>query len=617
MCGILGQFSFNPESFPSVPTYFRDIFSLMYHRGSDSEGIWTDNKHCILGSRRLAILDPTSCADQPMLSQNGRYVIVYNGEVYNFHDLRRELKTKGYSFLSRGDTEVVLYALVEWDIKALDRFNGMFALGFYDTYEKKLLLARGHAGIKPLYYMTSSKGFVFASGYDQILAHPWTEDCQVSQDALKLYLRLGFIPAPYALLNNTHLLEPGTWLKIDLNGTLRKGKHYEFPIHNETILEGEEAIEALDHALNAAVKRHLISDVPVGTFLSGGIDSPLITAKAHNISTGKLTAVTLGTNGDEFDESPDACLYARQIGIPHQVEHINTDQLFNLLNDVIKSCGEPFGDYSIFPMIFISNIARRKAKVMISGDGGDELFFGYYERVASILKYAEHLKSQNPLCNKAFKNNPVNKDPSQISIGDRYMLAHSKIPSEWFDRLFPDISLRPEGFTPYHRYEPQEISNWIRCSEFTGNLAMVLLKVDRASMYHSIEVRVPFLDKEVLEVASKISWKSCLDFDKGIGKLPLRNALNKYVKHQTVKKKGFTVSMGDWLRGPFRSIFEENVLSRKDLLGQPVDNHEVTEFFNRHLAGKEDHAWGLWVLLSLALWEKQHFNSKVADTGII
>ncbi len=317
MCGICGALG-APEITEHVP----GLVPLMARRGPDDEGHWSDGVVCALGFRRLAIQDLTPAGHQPMVTADGRYALVFNGEVYNFKALRQELERDGIRFRSTGDSEVVLLSLARWGKDALARFNGMFALGFYDRLERRLLLARDHAGMKPLYFMRVPGGIVFASQYDQILAHPASRKLSVSSDALGLYLRLGYIPAPYAMLRNTHMLQPGSWLEATADGCTKQGRFFSFPVYREPDLKGEEAYEAVDAAITEAVKSHLVSDVPVGTFLSGGIDSPLIAAKIRALGATDVKAFTIGTNGDRWDESPDAMAYAREIGIPHLVEHI-------------------------------------------------------------------------------------------------------------------------------------------------------------------------------------------------------------------------------------------------------------------------------------------------------
>jgi len=335
MCGIIGQLAFsNGEIREPGADIIRQLTPLMARRGPDDEGVWSDGQFCSLGFRRLAVLDPSPAGHQPMLTEDKRYALVYNGELYNFRELRRELKLDGVRFRSNGDTEVVLYALARWGLRTLSRFNGMFALGFYDSVDKRLFLARDHAGIKPLYYALTPRGLVFASQYDQILAHPWNHGLEISPQALGLYLRLGYIPAPYALLRNTHMLEPGSWLEITGEGRVQHAKFFEFPLYREPDLRGEEACDAVDAALTAAVRRQLVSDVPVGTFLSGGIDSPLVAAKMCAASNHPVRAFTIGMNDDLLDETPDALAYARELGVEHYVERMSPDHAPDMIGDV-------------------------------------------------------------------------------------------------------------------------------------------------------------------------------------------------------------------------------------------------------------------------------------------
>ena len=387
MCGICGSLSFSSLSDQDTAAIAK-LMQLMVRRGPDDRGLWTDQRHSVLGFQRLSILDLSATGHQPMTTPDGRYAIVYNGEVYNFKELREELQQRGIRFRSSGDTEVVLNALALWGKTALDRFNGMFALAFYDRIDKRLLLARDHAGIKPLYYLLTSRGLVFASQYDQIMAHPWAKALEISQDGLALYLRLGYIPAPHALLKDTCMLEPGAWLEVSCEGQVKRGKFFEFPVFQEPDLHGDEAYEAVDAAITRAVRRHLVSDVPIGTFLSGGIDSPLVAAKAKLASNSPLRCFTIGTGGDELDESGDAMAYAREIGVNHLVEQAAPEQALAMLDDVVSSCGEPFADYSVFPTMMIARMARRHVKVILSGDGGDELFWGYPSRFVPVLKHA-------------------------------------------------------------------------------------------------------------------------------------------------------------------------------------------------------------------------------------
>jgi asparagine synthase (glutamine-hydrolysing) len=617
MCGIIGQLAFSDaEIGERRENIIRQLTPLMARRGPDDEGVWSDGQCCSLGVRRLAVLDPSPAGHQPMLTEDKRYALVYNGELYNFRELRLELRRGGVQFRSHGDTEVVLYALARWGLEALSRFNGMFALGFYDSVGKRLFLARDHAGIKPLYYALAHRGLVFASQYDPILAHPWNQGLEISPQALGLYLRLGYIPAPYALLRNTHMLEPGSWLEITGERRVQHGKFFEFPVYREPDLRGEEAYEAVDAALTAAVRRQLVSDVPVGTFLSGGIDSPLVAAKMCAASNRPVPAFTIGMNDDLQDETPDALTYARELGVEHYVECISPDHASAMIGDVVAACGEPFADFSIFPTMMVAAMARRHVTVMLSGDGGDELFWGYVGRFATVL---EKVAGSNGGMNlkKLLAVNAGQRDSRwPRSIGDLYRLGHCFLSDGWLQRILPDLPDWPSdcALFSYDGSEPGPTAQWLRWNEFTSKLAMILLKVDRASMYHSLEVRVPLLDREVVQIAQRVEWSSCLDVKRRVGKIPLRHALARHVRHQTQTKRGFAISIDAWLRGPLRATFEQTVLGQPDLLGLPLNQKALRELFARHLSGQANNGNGLWMLLSLVLWKEQHYNGRRADS---
>ena len=444
MCGILGQFTFSKagQRAPGEVDFPR-LVALMARRGPDDEGGWSDNRWCTLGFCRLAVLDLSPAGHQPMLTPDGRYVLVYNGELYNFSELRRELEQKGIRFRSTGDAEVVLFSLVEWGTSALSRFNGMFALGFYDAVERRLILARDHAGIKPLYYLRRPEGLVFASQFDQILAHPWSKDSEVCADALAIYLRLGYIPAPYALLNNTHMLEPGQWLEVTNGEEIRLGRYFVFPSYQEPDLYAHYAYEAVDAVVTKAVRRQLVSDVPVGAALSGGVDSPLVVAKMRAVSNGALRAFTIGMNGDALDESTYATEYARQLGVDHYIEQLSLDRVPEMLNEVVAACGEPFADPSMFSALLLSRLARKHAKVILSGDGGDELFWGYAGRFSSILDRVAAVARPTERTNARWNIKEllsVEKGQGSVnwprSVGDLYRIVHTHLTEGWLKRIF-------------------------------------------------------------------------------------------------------------------------------------------------------------------------------------
>jgi asparagine synthase (glutamine-hydrolysing) len=620
MCGLVGRLSYHGAEGAGGEETERRLLALVRRRGPDDEGVWSDGERCTLGFRRLAIIDPSAASRQPMCTADGRYALVCNGALYNFRELRVELERAGVHFRSNGDTEVVLNALVAWGRGALQRFNGMFALALYDVRARRVLLARDHAGMKPLYYLLAPRGVVFASQYDQILTHPWSRDAGEAPEAVGLYLRLGYIPAPYALLRGTHLVDAGGWVEIDAGGRLDRGRFFEFPVHREPDLSGEDAEEAVAAAVTAAVRRHLIADVPLGVFLSGGIDSPLVAATMRAVGADPVRAFTLGTGGDEFDESEDAAAYAGEIGAAHNVGHLTPSGALELLDDVDAACAEPFADYSIFPTLFVSRLARQQVKVALSGDGGDELFWGYAGRSGVLLDRLESAGGRrNAASGKGWdwvrllaagRRRSDGRWPA--SVGDLQRLSHTRAADGWLRRVFPDLPPWPEACSlfAYDGWELDRTAQWLRWNEFTAYLPMLLQKVDRGSMFHSLEMRVPLLDREVIEVATRIHWRACLDPTRRLGKLPLRRVLARHVRHHTWAKRGFTVPMDAWLRGPLRPVFEETVLAAEGIAGLAVSRRALGEMFERHLQGRSNSGWGLWVLLSLCLWERRHYDRR-------
>jgi len=619
MCGISGiirykNIQLTEQDIESV----LNMTSQMVRRGPDDEGLWHD-KQSVLGFRRLSILDLKPTGHQPMNSHDGRFVMVFNGELYNFRELRALLEKRGVNFRSTGDAEVALYALAEWGPDALESFNGMYGLAFYDTLEKNLLLARDHAGIKPLYYAQSSQGLVFASQYNQVIQHPWASNLSVSQEALSLYLRFGWIPEPYALLDNTHLLEAGTWLKIDREGNFSRGRFYDFPKYQKPTLFGEEAVDALDEALDHAVRRHLISDVPVGVFLSGGIDSPLVALKARKISGQRLPAFTIGVEDDNnMDESQDAAEYAGEIDLDFHLRMIRSGSVLDLLEDVVDASTEPTADFSMFPALMVSKFASESLKVVLTGDGGDEPFWGYTGRFIPMMEQAPYFNLPLPARYGAIAARKIlgvgfaTREILYPSIGRLFQKKQTIMPEVDLFSLFPEIDNLPEELDlfDYHGTDLDETAQFIRWNEYTMHLQRVLIKADRASMHCSLETRLPLLDKEVLAVAAQTDWCTCLDLNKRLGKIPLRKVLSRHVKHQTHNKKGFTIPMHQWLQGPLQGLLQEKVIHRRDLLGQPVNRGYLSNVNERLLEGDRSMAWGLWLLLSLVLWEETHGKSQ-------
>jgi asparagine synthase (glutamine-hydrolysing) len=625
MCGIAGLLSFQEEALSALEG-MRTTSRLMRRRGPDDDGLWTDRSSCVMAVRRLSILDTSSAAHQPMVSADGRYALAFNGECYNFGELRRELEGHGTRFRSSGDTEVALYALARWGPDALRRFNGMFALAFYDTRDRSLVLARDHAGIKPLYYLLGPEGLLFASQFDQILSHDWAQTRGLRREGLALYLHLGHVPAPYTLLEDTHMLEPGTWIRVRSNASVQAGRHFTFPVHRRADLRGEEAVEAVGEAISRAVRRQMVSDVPVGALLSGGIDSPLVAAEMREASGDEIPAFTLASEDPAFDESPDARAYARRLGLVHHVRRVGHREACDALARVLESCADPLEDYSLFPTFLVCESASPHVKVLLSGDGGDDVFWGYVARQCSVLEpllkngsadgrqgMRTSVRRLSQGVRRWARGRLTPRDSGPAS-GEAYLRRQRFVALPWLEDVFATLPPWPSDCALFdcESSDPDEVAQWIRWNEFSGHLPRVLLKVDRASMYHSLEVRVPLLDKEVLDVATRTDWRSCLDVEKRVGKLPLRQLLELRAGHASPGKQGFSVPMGDWLRNELRPLLEDNLLARDELLGLPLRRAALRDSYDRHLRRTEDIPYALWRLLSLSLWEERYFARRGA-----
>lgn len=615
MCGLAGELRFGANK---SGANWSLISELMRRRGPDDQGEWSDI-HAHMVFRRLSILDLSPAGHQPMQSADLRYTLTFNGELYNFRELREILIGKGVRFRSSGDTEVVLNALIHWGTDALAKFNGMFAIAFYDSAEKRITLARDHAGIKPLYYLHDRAGVMYASQYDQIMAHPWSRSCAVSKEALSLYLRFAATPAPYGLLERTYMLEPGAWIQFGQDGTQRGGVFFEMPKYQMPELRGDEAVDELSESLDKAIKRQLVSDVPVASFLSGGIDSPLVLSRMSAIQPDQITAFSIGTDSPESDESHDAELYARELGVRHVLHRMSENEAMGLLSDVVTAASEPFGDYSIFPTMLVSRLAAQNFKVILSGDGGDELFWGYVRRMTGALALAPRFKKNYGLRRaewQARKLLRLGAGREYLNFRDlghwqAFVHTHMRGPAK-LARVFPGIQPIPAGFADfsYNDQGDDKTAQWLRWNEYRTHLSRVLLKVDRASMHESLEVRVPLLDREFIETATKVDWSSCLDLKTRTGKLPLRALLRKNLSHQTTGKRGFEIPMGDWLRSSLKEPFQELVLGRSDLLGMEMDTQYLRRIFALHESGKHDLGRALWPILSLAMWAQRHYENR-------
>jgi asparagine synthase (glutamine-hydrolysing) len=379
-------------------------------------------------------------------------------------------------------------------------------------------------------------------------------------------------------------------------------------------------VDALHDVLRTAVARHLVSDVPVGVFLSGGIDSPLVAAEACRHVGGELPAFTIGVLDRDMDESEDARRYAQELGLVHLVHRVDPRAAIKRLDDVIDACSEPSADFSIIPTMMLSELARTRVKVALSGDGGDELFWGYPGRFGSAIEQARYFarprlaRFGDIAVRRYLGRGRATREVLWPTVGRLYQKKHTILPERDLTSAFPELlPVPPElALFEFDGTDADETAQWVRWNEFRLHLACVLLKVDRASMYHSLEVRVPLLDKDVIAVATRLDWTSCLSLEQRVGKLPLRELLRRRVGQQTRAKRGFTVPLHEWLAGPLNTLLQERVLGRSHFFGLEVNQRHLERMHRRLIGGDRSVAWGLWLLLSLGMWEDRYWNRRLA-----
>lgn len=626
MCGIAGIIDAEAGSASAGRAAVATMVGLMHRRGPDDEGHWDDGR-CFLGFRRLAILDLTEAGRQPMVSGDGRSVIVFNGELYNFQELRRELESAGVRFRSRTDTEVVLEALNLWGEQAIGRFNGMFALAWYQVRERRLVLARDHAGIKPLFYRfgPGEGRLSFASQLNCLVLPELGGEPPVRAEALGLYLRLNYFPAPYTLYECIYQLPAGHLLLQEEDGRRWLRCWWRLPEDPEPARTAE--VEKLDERLAAAVEdaveRQRIADVPVGVFLSGGVDSPLVAAVARRHCGRGLKTFTIGTPEWSLDESADARRYAELLDVEQRLLAVTEQEALRMMDEVAAAQVEPFADYSMLPTMLVSRLARSEVTVSLSGDGGDELFFGY-ERPMSLARNG--LDFRHPFWVRKllyyagrFGVGPrrsgaiMHRDP-----GEYYLSVHSHFAAEHFRGLPAELRRLPEDFRLYDFRGPvnyRALASFSRKVEFQGQLQRVLRKVDMASMHYSLEVRVPLLDREVIEAS--LLYDGAEELRCGQRKRALRRLLARHVGEDAIpqQKRGFGVPLSQWLRGALRERVESELLGRGSWVTDAVGRGVVETMWREHLSGARSHHWALYSLLSLEWWKRVQIRNAHAAAG--
>lgn len=610
MCGFLGEFSF--QNIITNSKEFTRLLELSKHRGPDStETLQRENYQ--LGFNRLAILDISEKGNQPKQSPSDRYAMVFNGEIYNFKELQKEHKLVNLS--SSSDTEVIIHLLdligIEQTIKKL---NGMFSIAIIDKQENILYLTRDFAGIKPFFYGKTNKGIVFASQFDQIFKHPWHKDeLKLRPEIVKEYFGFGYMQAPNTIYQDICQVNPGDLLSFSLEGEEEIKTITSFSKEFEPSKLMNNISEKYNETLEEVVKNQLVSDVPIATFLSGGIDSPLITALAKK-NNPNIEAFTFGIDNPKYDESEKATEYAKHLKVSQTLKKVNEKKLLTVIDEHFKYYSEPFGDYSSVPTFEITKQSRKSHTVMLSGDGGDELFFGY-PRMLDVLN-KKHWFSipfiiRKPLIKSLNKLNLINTwAPYYYKTLEEWILAKQlQIFPNILDKQIPNTSFSKEMITLFEAPKnptKKKLLHWLRFNEFYGHMQRVLIKVDRASMGNSLEVRVPFLDKSSIEFA----WNNTPIELRNHSQLKhvLKQSLEQFFPKELIetKKKGFSIPIEDWLKNELRTDVEEFVFN-KPFYGEEIINVEaIRNYVTNFYQGKFNSGWGIWHIYAWQKWAYGH-----------
>ena len=646
MCGICGFYSKTSLSFDNI---ILKMNSAISYRGPDSSGVWQDSTTgIVLGHQRLSIIDLSDAGKQPMISNSGRFVLTYNGEIYNHLEIRNEIKKNkiNIKWKSKTDTETLLEALELWGIeKTLKKITGMFAFGIWDKKNCSLTLVRDRMGEKPLYYgwqgNGDSKVFLFGSELKALKAHPEFNGV-IDRDAVALQLRHNCIPDPYSIYKDIYKLLPGHYIQLNennlKNGLLPNPKLYWsitqsaiYGINNQLEISKEEIQRDLEKNLQLSIEQQMISDVPLGAFLSGGIDSSTVVALMQSKSNRPVKTFTIGFDENDYNEAQHAKKIANHLGTEHTELYVSSEKAMQIIPKLPMIYDEPFSDSSQIPTFLVSQLAKQDVKVALSGDGGDELFCGYnryfltdkrskqFNLIPTLLRkvLANGIKSINAnTWNKIIKLLPGAS--GYTNFGHKMHKGANVLKSKNFLELYSIICSDWQNPTEVvlNSKEPATLLNEIK-NEFSNlnnhqKMMMldqinylpndILVKIDRAAMTSSLETRVPLLNHKLIEYAWKIPHN--LKSQNGEGKWILKQILNKYVpKDLTQKsKKGFSIPLGSWLRGPLKD-WAENLLNEKRLCQEGYFNSKlIRDKWSEHLSCKHNWENDLWNVLMFQAW---------------
>jgi asparagine synthase (glutamine-hydrolysing) len=620
MCGIAGFTHFSGKM--GDKDTLKKMGNSIYHRGPDAGGEYLD-EHVGLAHRRLAIIDLSDAGIQPMTSFDGKYIIVFNGEIYNFLALREELSAAGYPFKTHTDTEVILALYATQGIKMLDKLNGMFAFALWDTTTENLLIARDRIGKKPLYYLRTETQFAFASEIKALLTLP-NVNKDIRLDAVHDFFAYQYIPDPKTIFTDMHKLPPGHFMTVSAKG-IEIEQYWDVSFKHTSTASEQTLTQELYELATQRTKDRMVSDVPLGAFLSGGIDSSGVVAMMALNSDTPVKTCSIGFDDKKFNETEFAKVVAEQYKTEHHEFTVHQNVKDNLEN-IVSYFDEPFADPSLVPTFFVSELARSKVTVAIAGDGGDEVFAGYEKYTTDDIenrlrcKFPKAIrKNVLPLLANLFAKSELavfRKAKSlltSLSLDPAmgFYVTNSQIEDRLWNKLANDKTL--ENLGNYHPSKmtvdtynkadgPDHVSKILYTDMKTYLPGGILVKVDRMSMANSLEVRAPLLDKDVIEFSATLP--SSLKFNNGEKKYILKEAFKPVLPHDILyrKKMGFSVPLATWLREELKDITQDYLFTKSSGIQQYFNMPAVEELWQQHQQGKADHSTVLWSMLMFQMW---------------
>lgn len=629
MCGICGTIHFNSE--PVGKPLLKKMADTLAHRGPDDEGFYIDTSTggkavtAGLAHRRLSIIDIATGA-QPLANEDSSLWIVFNGEIYNYLDIRSELLEHGHRFKTNSDTETIVHAYEQWGESCVEKLRGMFAFAIWDSSQKKLFMARDRIGIKPLYYYHDGKHFVFGSEIKSILAHPHVQK-KLSLESVADFFTLMYVPAPKSIFKNIYKLEPGYTLSLDSQGRIKQHQYWDLVFDPKTGISGGIWKNRILEKLTETVKIRLMSEVPLGAFLSGGVDSSAVVALMSTMTQDPVKTTAIGFNEDKFNELP----YARAVAGQYQTAHFEklvTPDSLSILDKLSWFYDEPFADSSSIPTYYVCQAAKQKVTVCLSGDGGDENFAGYRRYYFDRLENKVRSLLPKPLRKGLIRS--IAAAYPKLDWAPRFLRAKTLLTNlsldpvegyfnsvSWFQGVREELlSAHAElkgystldVFKRHYKNAPEDPLSAIQYMDVKTYLADdILTKVDRASMAHSLEVRVPLLDHEFMELAAAVP--SGLKLKGKQGKFIFKKSLESLLEPDTLyrKKQGFSMPVSQWFKTELKNTFEESVLGKDSACSEILNRSTINKLWQQHQSGVREWGHELWAILIFEKWMRNWY----------